>query len=258
MLVLSNCATPAEHFDAVADGYGFSHTTLYAPRFGHKVYYRAGVRNGDAAETLHVYLDGDGTPWEHKRRIADDPTAREPLILDLLRRDPAPAILLGRPCYYGFSAAPECDNALWTAQRYSQTVVDSMAAALRRWLREHPYRRLVFIGYSGGGVLAVLLAPYFDNTAAVMTVAANLDTAGWSRYHGYSPLRESLNPLTQPPLDERIRQVHLAGGKDSIVPLSVIKAYTELQANAFLKIYNDYSHVCCWEDAWKEIMDYLH
>jgi pimeloyl-ACP methyl ester carboxylesterase len=206
---------------------------------------------------LHVYLDGDGTPWEHKRRIADDPTSRQALILDLLRLDPAPAIMLGRPCYHGFSAAPECDNKFWTAQRYSRAVVDSMAEALRLWLREHRYRKLVFIGYSGGGVLAVLLAPYFENTAAVLTAAANLDVEAWSRYHGYNPLTESLNPATQPPLDKRIRQMHVAGKKDPIVPLAVVQSYADRQADTKVQVYDDYDHVCCWKEAWPAILALL-
>lgn len=252
--MLSGCATPAEYFQAAADGYGLTVATLHASHFRHKIFLNAKALNGSGEETLHVYLDGDGTPWEHKRCIAADPTSREPLILDLLHRDAAPALLLGRPCYHGFSASPECDNKLWTAQRYSRVVVDSMAEVLRAWLHGHPYRHLVFIGYSGGGVLAVLLAPYFTNTTAVLTVAANLDVDAWSRHHGYSSLQGSLNPAVQPPLNGGIRQLHGAGKKDTIVPLSVIQAYADRQADAALLIYGAYDHRCCWVDAWPALL----
>lgn len=256
-LSLSSCATPTEHFQAVADDYGFKSATQQTSRFTHRVFLNAQALNGTEYDTLHIYLDGDGTPWEYKYRIADDPTSRRPLILDLLHLDTAPALLLGRPCYHGFSRAPGCNNTLWTSQRYSRTIVESMADALRLWLRDHPYRKLVLIGYSGGGVLAISLAPYFENTTAVLTVAANLDVDAWSRYHGYSPLNESLNPASQPALDKRIRQVHLAGKEDAIVPLPVIQAYAQRQSNSEMLVYDDYDHVCCWEDAWPAILDRL-
>ena len=69
-----------------------------------------------------------------------------------------------------------------------------MAAALSDILQRRPYQGLVLIGYSGGGVLAMLLAEQFPATQAVVTVAGNLDTDAWAIEHGYSPLRGSLNP----------------------------------------------------------------
>lgn len=255
-LLLISCATPAERFQATADGYGFSNITLATPRFKHKFYLNANAQNA-GGEELHVYLDGDGTPWKYERWLADDPTSREPLILHLMHRDPAPALLLGRPCYHGFSASPECASSYWTSQRYSRTVIDSLADALRQWLHTHRFHRLVLIGYSGGGTLAVLLAPYFDNTAAVLTVAANLDVAAWSRLHGYSTLNESLDPALLPPLDKRIKQIHAAGEQDKAVPPSVIKAYTQRQHNATVIVYDDFTHGCCWTEKWPALLNML-
>jgi membrane-bound lytic murein transglycosylase len=64
---------------------------------------------------------------------------------------------------------------LWTHLRYSPEVVASMVSALRRFLTLHPSRRVVLIGYSGGGTLAWLMAGQVSETAAIVTVAANLD-----------------------------------------------------------------------------------
>ena len=49
-------------------------------------------------------------------------------------------------------------------------------------------REVTFVGYSGGGVLAVLIAERLDNVAGVITVGANLDTDAWTEHHGYLPL----------------------------------------------------------------------
>ncbi len=51
-----------------------------------------------------------------------------------------------------------CGPLLWTHRRYSPEVVASMVAALRSFLSMHPFRRVVLIGYSGGGTIAWLMA----------------------------------------------------------------------------------------------------
>jgi dienelactone hydrolase len=45
-----------------------------------------------------------------------------------------------------------------TAGRYSERVVSSMAVAARRLLQARGAAHVVWLGYSGGGALAVLLA----------------------------------------------------------------------------------------------------
>jgi pimeloyl-ACP methyl ester carboxylesterase len=79
-------------------------------------------------------------------------------------------------------------------RRYSATVVSSMAVALERLLAEREIDRLAWMGYSGGGVLAMLLAPRFPQTQAIVTVAANRDIDAWADHHGYLRLAGSLNP----------------------------------------------------------------
>ena len=130
---------------------------------------------------------------------------------------------LSRPArYHGFATQPGCNPALWTDRRYADEVVASLAAALGRLAgREQP---LVLIGYSGGGTLAMLLAPRLPTVVAVVTVAANLDIATWAELHHYRPLVGSLNPADQRPLDPRILQLHFAGELDYRVPPQLIQA----------------------------------
>ncbi|MGR9051879.1 MAG: alpha/beta fold hydrolase [Gammaproteobacteria bacterium] len=200
-----------------------------------------------------MYLDGDGSPWSHRRWLNEDPTSRNPLILELMHLDPNPSLLLGRPCYHGLSKIPPCTYKYWTSQRYSEEVVASMTRALQIWLKKHTFNEIVLIGFSGGGTLAVLMAPRFDNVRTVVTVAANLDVEAWSRYHGYSPLTDSLNPAELPPL-KNIKQIHIAGLDDEVVPAEIIKAYANKQTDAAYWPFEGYSHKCCWAKAWKAIL----
>lgn len=218
--------------------------------FQHVVFLQAAA----PARTLHVYLDGDGVPWLHGRPAAD-PTPRNPLVLDLMALDVGPSAYVGRPCYHGLAETPPCTPALWTAQRYSEAVVSSIAAAVRHIMREGGFERVVWLGYSGGGTLAVLLAPDFPETVAVVTVAANLDIDAWADLHGYTRLAGSLNPATRAPLGPAIRQRHYVGGRDRQVPRRMT-ARGPIPADSIVEIA-DYDHVCCWKEIWRRILDGL-
>lgn len=254
-MLLSACATPSERFAQSASALGLKELTLRTDRFAHRIYHRAGISKNTADKTLHVYLDGDGTPWLQKRWIADDPTSRNPIILKLMAQDSAPSILLGRPCYHGFSHTEPCHNKFWTSHRYSAPVVESMASALVQWLETTDFSEIALIGYSGGGTLAVLIAPYIDQVKTVVTVAANLDVKSWSELHGYMPISGSLNPVSGPLLPSSIRQFHFTGGKDDNVPPFITDAFVKSRNGGQAIVYSDFDHQCCWAEAWPAILE---
>jgi pimeloyl-ACP methyl ester carboxylesterase len=246
--LLAACASPAERFDAEATALGLRAGEVAGAGFRHRVH-RSPPRPG---AVLHVYLDGDGTPY-FAGLPAADPTARDPLILKLLVRDPAPAVLLGRPCYHGYEQDAGCDPGLWTSHRYAEAVVASLAAATAGLLADGGHGAAVLIGYSGGGALAMLLAERVPQTIAVVTIAANLDTDAWSTHQRHRPLTGSLNPATRPPLPPSIRQAHLAGSGDTVVPPS-LTARGVRGGNATLTVIEGFDHRCCWADAWPEVL----
>ncbi|NOQ34633.1 MAG: hypothetical protein GQ569_01900 [Methylococcaceae bacterium] len=255
--LLQACATPAQHFSKTALEYGFSEGTLAGLTFQHKIY--SNKRTSQTQNSvLHVYLDGDGSPWKNAYRLSEDPTSRNPLILALMAQDNSPAIMLGRPCYHGFSLSTTCHPQLWTSARYSKQVVDSMATVLNEWLLLHSFKQIVLIGYSGGGTLAVLMANKIAAVTRVVTLAANLDVAAWSHHHGYSMLKDSLNPIKKAPLNSKIKQLHLSGGKDENVPAFVTKAYADKQKNTLFRVYDEFDHQCCWEQVWANILSEIN
>jgi hypothetical protein len=226
-------------------------TLVAGDGFEHLIY-----RRGDWKQPgpVHVYLEGDGLPWITRTAIARDPTPRNPLALRLMTKDPAPSLYLGRPCYHGLADAPGCSPWLWTHGRYSEEVARSMAAALRRALATVGDREIMLIGYSGGGVLAMLIAARVEQVTRVVSVAANLDIDAWTRHHGYSRLRGSLNPATLPPLPSRVRQIHLAGGRDVLVPPDLSRPVANRQPNADFLVIPEFDHRCCWKRDWPSIL----
>lgn len=220
-------------------------------RFRHRIY-RHGMFS--QAHNVHVYLEGDGMPWATRQRVSSDPTPLAPLALGLMKEDPTPSIYLGRPCYHGLAVAPGCSPWLWTHGRYSEIVVASMAAALQNALGPDSQARIVLIGYSGGGVLAMLMAPRLPRVDTVVTVAANLDIDAWADHHGYSRLTGSLNPAAQPPLPGHVRQVHLTGSRDLQVPPAVAKPAVIYEPKVIALTVPDFDHRCCWEREWPRLL----
>jgi pimeloyl-ACP methyl ester carboxylesterase len=251
LALLGGCAGPAERFAEKASALGFGASRVEGESFAHVLYRPAGPRP-DGGRVLHVYLDGDGTPWERGGPAAD-PTPREALVLRLMALDPVPSLYLGRPCYHGLAAAPPCAPALWTDARYSEVVVVSMAAAARRLLSMKGHAEIVWLGYSGGGALAMLLAARIPETAGVVTVAANLDVDAWAEIHSHSRLAGSLNPARRPPLPPRIYQRHYAGGRDQVVPPGIV-AGGGIPPES-LRVIPEYDHVCCWVELWPRVLD---
>jgi dienelactone hydrolase len=115
---------------------------------------------------------------------------------------------------------------------------------------------IVLVGYSGGGVLAVLVAERLDHVAGVITVAANLDVDAWVKQHGYLPLTQSLNPALSI-LAHPWPELHLQGERDTVVPAATTHAYFERYPAAQLRSFAEYDHVCCWVAAWPEVLAHV-
>ncbi len=208
---------------------------------------------------LHIYIEGDGTPWLTRYRIADDPTPKRPMMLELMAKDNHPSWYLGRPCYYnrrefGMHDA-ECNSTLWTSARYSRGVVDSMIAALRAAIAKNSlaFSSITLIGHSGGGTLALLMSERMPEVTQLVTIAANLDIDAWTSCHQFSPLSESLNParVIQAPLS--IPQLHFAGEKDLQVPPETVKPFLS-RINQPLILMPKQHHLN-WSEVWPYILN---
>lgn len=213
-----------------------------------------------ASDILTIYLEGDGMAFLGAGRVSPDPTPENPIGLRLaLQHGAEAAAYVARPCQYSLpnGKGRNCDPAVWTGRRYASEVVESMDAAVDGLKKRSGARRLVLVGYSGGGVLAALLAVRRGDVAGIVTVAANLDVKYWVARDHLSPLVGSLDPADFPDRLRTIPQVHLVGGRDEVVTSDVVASYVnKLGAGAPVSVVEmaGYSHVCCWTENWSNLM----
>jgi len=257
LILLSGCATlQRADFQQTAADLGFATSEVSGNTFTHRVLHNQAAQ-ASSITRLHLYIDGDGTPWLGRGRPAADPTPRNPLVLRLMALDPTPAIYLGRPCYAGTWDEAQCTAWHWTHGRYSETVVASMTLAARRVASAHDAQELVLIGFSGGGTLAMLIAARLEGVSDLVTLAGNLDVAGWTNLHGYSRLSDSLDPATQAPLPPQIQQWHWVGAKDRRVPPRLIRGAVDPRPQVQLEVLPGIDHSCCWETIWPDLLTRL-
>jgi pimeloyl-ACP methyl ester carboxylesterase len=217
--------------------------------FQHAAYAR--VSEGDALLTL--FIEGDGVPWIDINVIARDPTHGWPAMLELAARTPGSVLYLGRPCYFAARSDPACEERWWTSARYAPEVVASLASAAGRFREAHHLSRILLVGHSGGGTLAVLLASRLPAVIGVISIAGNLDPEEWTRQHGYSPLTESLNPAREPPLDPALPQWYLVGDLDKVVPTTMAARYLIRVPPERIWRYPLLDHSCCWQRVWPDV-----
>lgn len=211
------------------------------------------VRSGTAA-MFHVYIEGDGAAWLTAYHPPRDPTPEKPIALALAGQDPAPAVAyLGRPCQYLDAARlAACPMKYWTSHRFAPEVLASYQRALDALKARHAARRLRLIGYSGGGVLALLLAAARDDVEQAITVAAPVSVAEWTAWHQVSPLAGSLDPATHagqfPPT------VHFVGGRDRVVPVEIVAPFAA-RHGGHLRRVPEFDHECCWSRDWRRLLE---
>jgi pimeloyl-ACP methyl ester carboxylesterase len=246
---VSGCASPEQRIDRLAQTAHFHKDIVSGTRFRHVVYRNAAPDQG----VLHVYIEGDGSPYVHGRFAAADPTSHAPLMLRLMSQDTAASVYLGRPCYLGLEADAPCDPVWWTMRRFAPEVVDSMASVLRAEIERAHATRVALFGHSGGGTLAVLLAERVPQVTRVVTIGATLDIDAWCTLHGYAPLVGSLNPVATPPR-AGLRVLHLVGANDTNTPPDLVRAAAGRRGGESVAVIGGADHHCCWPAVWSEVL----
>ena len=212
---------------------------------------------GDLAGGLVVYIEGDGKAWRSRYHVSADPTPQNPVALKLALRDPRPGILyLARPCQYvGQEQLNQCDSSLWTTDRFSGQVIRSIDSAITD-SKHSTQDQLTIVGYSGGGVVATILSMHRSDVDSLVTVAAPLDINAWTNYHHVSSIDNSFDLIDAQMGDTPQCMFHFHGGKDAIVPPTVIETYrrNNIRKDARFFTVTEFDHSCCWVRDWPKFL----
>lgn len=208
----------------------------------------------DNSELLTVFIEGDGFSWFNRYTPSDNPTPKNPLALKIaLNLNLDNSTYLSRPCQNVFqNDFKNCSESLWTTNRFDQTIIHSMDIGLSEIKKAYHVKKIKLVGYSGGGVISLLLAAKRDDVVEVITIASNIDTDTWTEYHNLTSLN-SENPALIEKL-HKIPQTHFSGSEDSVVPPEIAKSYISrypLNHLPMLHIINGFDHACCWEQTAK-------
>ena len=249
------CSCTGRHIvaDDLAAAAAYTKVAVGGTQFTHVVYSAGG---GAPHAPVWVYIEGDGVPWIDETMPARDPTPRALVALDLMAKGPRPAVHLGRPCYFGSAGDPPCGPVWWTHRRFGPEVVASMVAALRRLIDERGWRgrAINLVGFSGGGTLATLMASRLEGVCALVSIASPLDIDEWTVSRGFSPLVGSENPARLPPIDSNVRQLHLRGERDPIVPPDNGIEFRRKNPAARFRVVESVDHGPGWVAIWTSLV----
>ncbi|MNR79883.1 Alpha/beta hydrolase family protein [compost metagenome] len=169
---------------------------------------------------LWVVIEGDGRAWLNMREPSMDPSPVDAVGWRLAKEISQKTVLyLARPCQYVSSDdLASCTVLDWTEGRFAEKWVQRLNVALDQAKRMTRAQKLVLAGYSGGGVMAALLAARRDDVALLVTLASPLDHAAWTTHHKVTPLSASLSVAAVQQKLARLPQLHVVGADDNIVP----------------------------------------
>lgn len=213
-------------------------------------------RPGQPGGVLTVYIEGDGRAWINPWQPSTDPTPTDPVGLRLAASDPSrPLLYLARPCQFVTFAG--CTDRLWTSGRLSPEIIAVYQQLLDDTLHRTGSVRLGLVGYSGGGALAALLSERRHDVAWLVTVAADLDLAEWTRLRKLAPLSGSLDPADDAAAIAGLPQVHFAGADDDVVPPAIAQSFLRRfrgDGAARLIVVPHFDHGCCWAASWPQLL----
>jgi hypothetical protein len=219
---------------------------------------------------LTVYIEGDGAAWRVRQNPPRDPTPQNPIAAYLALADSGVFVAyMGRPCMYlDRGHLQQCPNALWTDARFSREALalsnEALNDLIERFKKEalfEPSRKLLInlVGYSGGGVLAALLASQRSDVACLTTLASPLDIEVWAKLQRVAPLYRSLNPAYPEPKLSQVQQMHWYGAEDRIVPPQSLGRYhnwsPKLNRDQVIQVIPNFNHRDYWVRDWQSLKD---
>lgn len=259
-VLLSACSSidTHEHAKQLAEHSGLIKHTTTIDGFVLTAY----ARLNNSKLPINVYIEGDGLAWFSRYELSTDPTPHEAIGLALAAQDTANNVLyLARPCQFNDFKTTPCDSAYWSNKRFSQKVINVMSDELQTFVSTDNLQKINLIGYSGGAVIAAIMAAQRNDVLSLRTVAGNLDHAYVNQFHHVNLMPESLNAIDVANKIKNIPQLHFIGKNDKVIPQEVAKRFIKHQqftqqktAQCAAIVEVDAEHQEGWITQWQKLL----
>jgi hypothetical protein len=219
---------------------------------------------------LTVYIEGDGAAWRARQLPPRDPSPENPIAAYMALADPNLLVAyMARPCMYlTEDQLKQCSETLWTNARFgkealalSNEALDSLISTMKSKHLKDTSRPLLInlVGYSGGGVIAALLAAQRSDVVCLNTIASPLDIEVWAKLQKVAPLSQSFNPAYPDARLSHIPQMHWFGAEDRVVPPQALGRYRNwspiLEHNQVIQLVPKFNHRDFWVQEWPALRD---
>jgi predicted esterase len=251
-LVLQGCKTMTygQSPSSVGELYGFKKVLVKGGDFWITTYQKITNKH----KPYVFYIEGDGAAVNGIYRVSRNPTPRRQMLIKLAAMDTRPNVVyVARPCQYTpMDLNPKCSMQYWTDKRRSDDSVQSLNEVINRINNNNKFS---LIGFSGGGGIAVLIAARNYMTKDIITISANLDHVAFTTHHNVTPMIGSLNPIDYAKQVTHIPQLHISGGKDTIIPPFIADKFVQKASTSCVKqqIFKDNSHRHGWDKIWEYV-----
>jgi dienelactone hydrolase len=250
--LLSSCKTLTYGYEpgSIGDMYGFEKILVKGGDFWITTYQKVSNKH----KPYVFYIEGDGAAFSGRYKVSHNPTPRRQMFINLAAMDDRPNIVyIARPCQYTpMELNPKCKMQYWTDKRMSDDSVQAINDVINKINNQHKFS---LIGFSGGGGIAVLVAARNYMVKDITTIAANLDHVAFTTLHNVTPMIGSLNPIEYTEQVKNIPQLHISGGKDTVIPPFIADKFVQKASSNCVKqkIYEDISHTHGWKRIWEYV-----
>lgn len=199
--------------------------------------------------SFRIYIEGDGNSFNSFGLPSSDPTPKGTLLRRIAFSDTSPNVIyLARPCQFIKNSL--CKQEYWSISRFAPEVILSYCSAIKTISEGKP---TTLIGYSGGGMIAGLISVKCSdlNIFKVVTIAGNLDHKAWTKFHGDTPLINSLNLADYQDKFSKVPQHHFIAQEDQVIPLNL--AIKAIKDSNNITIIEGADHSSGWERAFSAI-----
>lgn len=212
-------------------------------------------------QRITVLIEGDGYAWKTRHVPSEDPTPRmlSPVAEYALRAPESENIVyLARPCQLTHANEwRNCTSAVWTRERFDENALAHFKTVFEELRGRYPKAQFSVLGYSGGGVMASMLAASMPHEVCFLgTVATPIDTAAWTGFHRITPLNTAYSgELLRQNLQE-LPQMHLVGSRDLVVPKRVVEPFWKQMDSKHLifEVVSGATHTKGWSGAMDRLL----